>query len=220
MQMHSYAKEEWLMMRAELHELKGDVVWSRFALAVIGAVVVVIGTLIPYQQLVYAQTKLPIWVQNQSDWSGHPLLSLAHDPGFVIAIVAVFTVVFEARAQWSFREAQRGFDEWNPGSLGLGFMSVIVMTLLVLFSWPLRGQGFAQTSQGVLLQGQGVGSAHDIVAQLVVLRGPGAVVSFVGIALLFYAIALQAVALWRTRPRVQTGEGVRTVAATSDVLNT
>jgi hypothetical protein len=220
MQAHSYAKEEWLMMRAELHELKGDVVWSRFALAVIGAVVVVIGTLIPYQQLVYAQTKLPIWVQNQSDWSGHPLLSLAHDPGFVIAIVAVFTVVFEARAQWSFREAQRGFDEWNPGSLGLGFMSVIVMTLLVLFSWPLRGQGFAQTSQGVLLQGRGVGSAHDIVAQLVVLRGPGAVLSFVGIALLFYAIALQAVALWRARLRVQTGEGVRTVAATSDVLNT
>jgi hypothetical protein len=117
-------------------------------------------------------------------------------------------------------ETQRGFLEWRPGSLVVEFMTVTVMALLLLFSWPLSGQGFVLNGQGVLLHGHGAESAHAISAELVVLRGPGAVVSFVGIALLFYAFSLQAVALWRIRPTRHEGEHVRTVATTSDALNT
>ena len=196
-------------MRAELYELKSDVFSSRVALAVAGAVVAVTGTLLPYVQLVYAQAKLPVAVESQTDWRGYPLLSLTHDPGFVIAIAAFLAVIFEVRAQWRFTQIQKGFVEWTAGGIGLEFMTVTVMALLALFSWPLRGQGFAANNQGVVLQGQAVGSAHAVSAQLLVLRRPGAVVSFVGIALLFYAIVVQAVALWRIRPRMQAGGGDR-----------
>jgi hypothetical protein len=202
----SYAKE-WLIVRAELYELKSDVVSSRVALTVVGAVVVVSGTLMSYVQLVYAQAKLPVVIESQTDWRGYPLLSLTHDPGFVIAIVAILAVVFEVRAQWLFTQIQKGFLEWTAGGVCLEFMTVTVIASLVLFSWPLRGQGFAANNQGVVLHGHAVGSAHAISAQLLVLRGPGAVVSFVGIALLFYAIVLQVVALWQVRPRTRAGDG-------------
>ena len=196
-------------MRAELYELKRDAVSSRVALTVVGAVVVVTGTLLSYVQLVYVQVNLPVSVESQTDWRGYPLLSLTHDPGFVIAIAAFLAVIFEVRAQWRFTQIQKGFLEWTAGGIGLEFMTVTVMVLLLLFSWPLRGQGFAANSQGVVLPGHEVGSSHAISVQLLVLRGPGAVVSFVGIALLFYAIVLQSVALWHIRPRMQAREGDR-----------
>jgi hypothetical protein len=202
-------REERLMIRVELDELKSDIVWPRFALTVIGAVVVLVGTLLPYDQLVFAQAKLPISVQNHPDWSGPFHFSLTHYPGLVITIVAFLTVVFEVRAQQWFAQTLKGFRQWKLGFLGLEFMTVIVMALLVLFSWPITGQGFAINGQGLLLAGQGVGSAQAISGQLVVLRGPGAIVSFIGIALCLYAIFLQAVAFWRIRPRIHSGEGVR-----------
>jgi hypothetical protein len=203
--------EELLTMRAGLDELISDIIWPHFALTVIGAIVVVAGTLLPYDQLVFAQAKLPISVQNHTDWSGPFRLSLTHYPGLVITIAALLTVVFEARVQQRFAETQRGFRQWKLGFLGLEFMTVIAMALLVLFSWPVTGQGFAVDGQGLPIGGQGVGSAHAISNQLVVLRGPGAIMSFIGIALCLYEISRQAAAFWRIRLPIHSGEHVRTV---------
>jgi hypothetical protein len=208
------------MLRAEHFELKSHIVWSRLSLTVVGVLFVVIGTLLPYEQFVDAQAKLPLWVHSQNDWLGYPILSLTHDPGLVIAIAAFLTVVLEVRAQWQFMEIQRGNDEWKPGSLGLEFAAVMMMALVALLSWPFRGQDFAINSHGVLLHGQGVGTVHTIALQVVVFRGFGGVVSFIGIALLFFALYLQAVALWRIRPGTQTGQGLRVMETIKETQNT
>jgi hypothetical protein len=197
----SWSSRGWLVIRDGLKDWLSDVAWPRVALTAIGAVVVIGGTLLPFAQQVYQSSpQNPLVVWNQSDWTFwfpfgfFSLHTLTNFPGLVIAIVAVVVVILEFGVQHSVAKIQRRERSWGFDVLAVQFVAVMVIALLVLISWPVTGQGFAVNSQGVT-------STNLIHSQLVILRGPGGVVSFVGVTVCLYVIAAHGVTLWRLRPQ-------------------
>lgn len=204
------------MVNDGLKEWLRDIEWPRFALTAIGALVVIGGTLLPFAQQVYQSPNSPLTVWNQSDWTWwfpfgfFSLHTLTYFPGPVIAILALVVTILEFGVQHRIAEIKRRERGLEFGILALQFVAVIAIALLVLLSWPVIGQGFAVDRLGVT-------STNSINAQLVILRGPGGVVSFVGVALFLYVIATHAVSIWRLRSQGSLKESVSVEGIRSSV---
>lgn len=188
------------MTRRKARYWPDDVARPRFAQIVMGAALVVGGTLLPFAQSVFNPgLGLPLFEQEQNDWTMRfqfgffSLRTLTHYPGLIIAIVACLTIVLDVRVQCRSAEIRRNDRSWGLTVLAPELVAVIAMALLVLFSWPVTGQSFEMHSQGI-------SSGNSITSQLVVLRGPGAVVSFLGIAMCLFVLTAHLVDLWAFRP--------------------
>lgn len=195
------------MIQAEASARRSDIMESSLILA--GTAIVVGGTLLPFTQSVFdADSRVRLFVTERNDWTFRfpfgffSFHTLTHYPGLVIAIIACFTIIFEARVQRQSAAIRLSDRRWGMSILVPEMVAILAMALLVLLSWPVTGQGFAVNRQGFA-------STNSVASQMVILRGPGAVVSFIGIAMCLYVLLARAASLWALRTRTSTSERVK-----------